>query len=451
MKKEKNKKISTSYKKIYPSLIFIASLFMVVGYAAVNSISVEIKGSVIADVNPGVFIASVIYGSDNNAIIENCKLNSFLQTTLSSKIELSNEDNTSYYSYDVNIYNNSDDRYIYRGTIYDNEFYVDDTGKYNSNIIYEVIGIENNYILSPSEDIDLELKFKYNGSTITQNILNSYLYFDFRKVYDITYINIDGNKYVDYAIENEDLVINMSNEAFDSFIIKINGSEINNYTYENKILTIPNVNGDVEITGQLLNPTTPDRYFNFDASTGIITGFNDNNYEGELIIPSTINGTKVVAIGNNAFNHLTKVTKAVIPEGVTAIGDNAFSYCSSMTTVVIPYGVTTIGESAFRDCYMVGEYNLPNTVTSIADNAFRENRTITSFVVPNSVITIGTWAFAGCSSLETVTIGNGVTSIGNSTFSYDPSLKTVYIVSGSKLVVPSNRWGASGSVSIIKQ
>ena len=53
--------------------------------------------------------------------------------------------------------------------------------------------------------------------------------------------------------------------------------------------------------------------------------------ESKLMIPGVIEGTKVVGIGNGAFEGCSSLTSVVIPNSVTSIGDGAFRDCSSLT------------------------------------------------------------------------------------------------------------------------
>ncbi|MDD6405738.1 MAG: leucine-rich repeat protein, partial [Clostridiales bacterium] len=50
-------------------------------------------------------------------------------------------------------------------------------------------------------------------------------------------------------------------------------------------------------------------------------------YEGEIVIPSEIEGMPVTGISDYAFNGCDGLTSITIPEGVTSIGDEAFSGC----------------------------------------------------------------------------------------------------------------------------
>ena len=67
-------------------LICFATLFMGVGYAALNSISLGISAAVTPDLQNGVFITEVKYNSSVNANLEESNIISAYQTNLNSHI-----------------------------------------------------------------------------------------------------------------------------------------------------------------------------------------------------------------------------------------------------------------------------------------------------------------------------------------------------------------------------
>jgi hypothetical protein len=174
---------------------------------------------------------------------------------------------------------------------------------------------------------------------------------------------------------------------------------------------------------------------------------------GVVIIPASIGGAPVTAIGENAFldsSSLTSVTipasvtsiglgafsgcsgltSVLIPAGVTSIGNLAFSGCSGLTSVLIPAGVTSIGNLAFSGCSGLTSVTIPDNLTSIGNNAFANCSGLTSVTIPDNVTSIGANAFASCSGLTSVTIPDNVTSIGANAFASCSNLVSLWIGSG---------------------
>ena len=131
--------------------------------------------------------------------------------------------------------------------------------------------------------------------------------------------------------------------------------------------------------------STDAKYFAYeDVEGGVsITGY---SIEGGLnvVIPSNINGKKVVAIGNDAFT-----TEGVTPTGIS--------------TNKIEYNIQPLYSK--KDNYEVVPLAIYTPV----------GLGITSVIIPDTVISIGNYAFYG-NKLTSVTIPNSVTSIGDSSF-----------------------------------
>ena len=75
-------------------------------------------------------------------------------------------------------------------------------------------------------------------------------------------------------------------------------------------------------------------------------------YTGNAIdvkIPSTIDGSPVVAIGEEAFSGM-QIRSVSIPSGVKEIGWFAFSACTVLESVTVPSSVTKVGYGAFDYC-----------------------------------------------------------------------------------------------------
>ena len=194
-------------------------------------------------------------------------------------------------------------------------------------------------------------------------------------------------------------------------------------------------------------------------------GLEVNWYNGGgtgVVIPSEINGKKVVAIGELAFtdkgviptttiNNTKKVTvsylsnsknktiatqlvqdnppiglgitSVIIPSTVKSIGNSTF-YGNQLTEVIIPNSVTSIGSYAFAYNHQLTEVTIPSSVASIDAGAFSGNQ-LTSITLSDGVESIGNYAFYG-NELTKLTIPNSVTSIGSYAFANNQLTKIIF-------------------------
>lgn len=91
----------------------------------------------------------------------------------------------------------------------------------------------------------------------------------------------------------------------------------------------------------------------------------DNSINGNVEIPSELNGYKVTALDERAFHDCKYLTSVKIPEGVKSIGKDAFRWCEKITSIEIPLSVTNIGENAFSCCECLSSVNIPNKEVSL--------------------------------------------------------------------------------------
>lgn len=155
---------------------------------------------------------------------------------------------------------------------------------------------------------------------------------------------------------------------------------------------------------------TDAKYFEFDRQTGTILKYSMDGPR-DVVIPEAIGGTKVTAIGIQAFAY-QQLTSVKIPDSVIVIGDGAFLY-NWLKSVQIPDSVTEIGELAFYNNELT-DVRISNAVTSIQFGTFSYNQ-LTSLEIPSSVTMIGREAFYN-NHLERVEIPNSVISIGEGAF-----------------------------------
>ena len=213
------------------------------------------------------------------------------------------------------------------------------------------------------------------------------------------------------------------------------------------------------------------------VTTIINNGFGNNNYKKyfkQITIPNTIThignsafrssntynvffeeNSKLVSIGEGAFNGCDNLSSIQIPNTVTSIGDRAFNGCNKLASITFEDNsqITSIGNYVFYDCWELNTIHIPSSVVSIGSNAFacddrgagletitfEENSQLVSIgssafkgsrlksiEIPSSVTSIESSAFEGCGLTE-IKIPDGITSIKSSTFAGCYSLKIVEI------------------------
>ena len=123
-----------------------------------------------------------------------------------------------------------------------------------------------------------------------------------------------------------------------------------------------------------------------------ITGC-DKDAFGELVIPDTIKGRPVTAIGQGAFagvgyyeptfgdtEHPSSdnptLESIVIPNSITSIGRFAFINCVGLTNISIPDSVTRIGERAFEGCANLTAVTFLGDAPKVENNAFKYSSSI---------------------------------------------------------------------------
>ncbi|MBO4902356.1 MAG: leucine-rich repeat domain-containing protein [Lachnospiraceae bacterium] len=179
-------------------------------------------------------------------------------------------------------------------------------------------------------------------------------------------------------------------------------------------------------------------------TTAIIAGIYDDSgkyesvIEGDLIIPSSINGIPVTEIASHAMYQVKATGKLVLPDtlltigesafygatfdgdlwipmSVTSLGRDAFAYCQShYGRLMLSNSLVRIGEGAFRHTDFTGSLKLPSGLRQIEDSAFLEARFTNDLEIPEGVISIGRVAFDMNSFSGTLTIPASVQVIGDS-------------------------------------
>ena len=175
---------------------------------------------------------------------------------------------------------------------------------------------------------------------------------------------------------------------------------------------------------------------------------------GDIEIPSTINGKEVKTIGFKAFANCSGITGVTIPSSVVEIDLRAFSGCSGIKTLNLTEGLQKIGGGAFGGCAGISEIIMPDSVTvvefdsqgvlgafekcsglktiklsknlsTISRNMFRNCSGLSHIEIPESVTNIDYYAFMDCNNLKSIIIPDKVVSIAEETFDNSDNL-TIY-------------------------
>ena len=159
-----------------------------------------------------------------------------------------------------------------------------------------------------------------------------------------------------------------------------------------------------------------------------IVDYSQSDDATDLVIPSTVSGYEVRAIGERAFAS-SELTSVTIPSTVTHIGRLAFYYSDYLETINIPSSVTNIEEYIGYRCTSLKNISVePHSwyYSSVDGSLFSaDKRTLiqyalgkedTSYNVPDSVTAIEPYAFSDCRHLKSIYIPKDVYSIGYRAF-----------------------------------
>ena len=169
----------------------------------------------------------------------------------------------------------------------------------------------------------------------------------------------------------------------------------------------------------------------------------------ELVVPETIGGRTVTAIGDSAFANLGDLTAITLPDSITTIGKYAFEACGSLASINLPDGISSIEDGTFSGCTDLTALTIPNSVTFIGDSAFSYCSSLTSLTIPEGVSAILPETFYGCSGLTNLVLPSSITSIGDYAFSDCDVLTTLMIPDGVKSIGSNAFMNCKGLTSIV--
>lgn len=151
--------------------------------------------------------------------------------------------------------------------------------------------------------------------------------------------------------------------------------------------------------------------------------------ETRVVVPSTIYGIRVSAIGKHAFAS-SAVETVVLASGIAQIEEGAFASCYALREVTLPQSLKTVGDLAFHDCGVLSTVNFGDGLESIGKQAFSYDRALTDVALPDSLRSIGDSAFEGCIGLTQINIPAHISHLPEGVFYYCDRLAEVAFAEG---------------------
>ena len=259
MKQETDHRLK-NYRSLL-NILVVATLFLSIGYAQITASDLQISGIATAYQQEGVYVSNVAYGSSSYANTETSFTKQRVGATIESQIFLNNNQNASI-TYQITTTNRTTKPYIYIGPSVSEHFYS------NTDIEYDVSGINVGDVIDPNDDITFNLTYSFAQNAqiyANETELDAYINFGFREGFPITYSNIQGTGYPEYVInyktsDNQPVVLNVDFGSNAPEELIITGVDTNttyvlgtDYTYQNGVLNFPNVAEPLNVAAPLPN------------------------------------------------------------------------------------------------------------------------------------------------------------------------------------------------------
>lgn len=235
-------------------LIVISTFFLSVGYASLESITLDINGKVTAIPQSEIFISDIQYSTNVNADVEKSVIHQYYQTMVHNTVVLGEASDSSI-TYIVTIVNSSNESCSFKDIEYVQDFYD------NSNIVYELDGLKQGDLLLSQGQITFGITFHYLNNTFSgNNVLNSYLNFKFVKeenpeeIADINNVSTNTNQIMVYNAEKDKVSLDVTNNNNASIDFNLS---IDNHIIDTISLEPKQTKTIIKDTKEILSELTP--------------------------------------------------------------------------------------------------------------------------------------------------------------------------------------------------
>lgn len=177
--------------------------------------------------------------------------------------------------------------------------------------------------------------------------------------------------------------------------------------------------------GEQVNPASD---FAYTADGGEVTITEYIGTSEHVLIPDTIDGLPVTALGHRAFYEKT-VTTVVVPDSVTEIGDLCFSGDNYLVSLTLPDELAELPYGALESCFRLMDFNLPKELKKISGSALQYNYYLTHLTLPSSLTEIEQQNFIGLYGLQSLTLAED-----NAAFKLDETNGLLMTADGTRLL-----------------
>lgn len=227
---------------IYYGVIVLFVLFLSIGYSAFN------KKLTMSDIGAAIRVEKDVRITGINLVgteTSNDTSATYDYNVSSISTDLTLPTSTSYVTFEVEVLN-----------IANAEVGILNISNLPSNLKYELVNYNlEDKICDDAGKCNLgirkkfKIKISYTGTGFDGNTSFSFkLDFDFREFHKVTYNNVSGTSLPTEVIDGGTLIANIGSADSNNLIVKMDGVQTLFYTYQNNILTVPNVNGELDIT-----------------------------------------------------------------------------------------------------------------------------------------------------------------------------------------------------------
>ena len=177
--------------------------------------------------------------------------------------------------------------------------------------------------------------------------------------------------------------------------------------------------------GEQVNPSSD---FAYTADGGEVTITDYVGTSEHVLIPDTIDGLPVTALGHRAFYEKT-VTTVVVPDSVTEIGAACFSGDNYLVSLKLPDGLKRLPPASLESCMRLYDFDLPQSLEKIYSSVFEFNYYLTHLTLPSSLTESEQLNFIGLYGLQSLTLAED-----NAAFKLDETNGLLMTADGTRLL-----------------